>query len=356
MVGFGRLLLLLLRRFMPSHETMMIIIALLVVLAIVLIGPIAWSFTVEGLRSLWHSYTARRELITPLVPLISNFLTVLVAVVAAWIALARHFAQTTADTQRRITESFSTAVAQLGDDKLEIRLGGIFALDRISQESDQDYWPIMEILAAFAREHARWEDEDIDQQTVARLYRDEKPKELPADIAAILTVIGRRTPLEWDRKLDYLEPYQRLNLQSTNLRRANLAFAHLEGANLAGANLEGANLMSAKLPRANLDGANLRGAQLLGIDITGASLKGADLREAENLQQWQIEECSGNMDTQLPVHSVSSFGLVVPEHWDPEARLRASEADVDAMLRNFRSKPFWYWELRNRLQRWFEGW
>jgi hypothetical protein len=54
------------------------------------------------------------------------------AVTAAWVALMRHYAQTEADRQRRITESFSKAVEQLANDKLEIRLGGIYTLERIS--------------------------------------------------------------------------------------------------------------------------------------------------------------------------------------------------------------------------------
>jgi hypothetical protein len=36
---------------------------------------------------------------------------------------------------RRITESFSKAVEQLGSDKLEVRLGGTYSLERISKES-----------------------------------------------------------------------------------------------------------------------------------------------------------------------------------------------------------------------------
>src|SRR5215208_1156741 len=62
--------------------------------------------------------------------------------------------------QGQITERFTRAIEQLGatDDKgekkVEIRLGGIYALERISRESENDYWPIMQILAAYVREHA----------------------------------------------------------------------------------------------------------------------------------------------------------------------------------------------------------
>jgi Flp pilus assembly protein TadB len=81
--------------------------------------------------------------------------TAAIAAAAAWIALLRHFAQTDADRQRRITENFSKAIEQLGSDKLEVCLGGIYALERISQESPRDYWAVMENLTAFVRERSR---------------------------------------------------------------------------------------------------------------------------------------------------------------------------------------------------------
>jgi hypothetical protein len=61
----------------------------------------------------------------------------------------------------QITERFTRAIDQLGktDEKgyklLEIRLGGIYALERIAGESEEDYGPIMEILTAYVRQHSR---------------------------------------------------------------------------------------------------------------------------------------------------------------------------------------------------------
>jgi hypothetical protein len=59
------------------------------------------------------------------------------------------------DLQRRITENFSKAIEQLGSDKIEVRLGGIYSLERISKESLDDYWMAMENLTAFVRERSR---------------------------------------------------------------------------------------------------------------------------------------------------------------------------------------------------------
>ena len=42
----------------------------------------------------------------------------------------------------QITERFTRAVEHLGSDNLEIRLGGIYALERIARDSVRDHWPV----------------------------------------------------------------------------------------------------------------------------------------------------------------------------------------------------------------------
>jgi hypothetical protein len=57
----------------------------------------------------------------------------------------------------QITDRYTKAIAQLGEagpDKLAIRLGGIYALERIARDSERDHWPIMEILTAYVRERS----------------------------------------------------------------------------------------------------------------------------------------------------------------------------------------------------------
>ena len=65
----------------------------------------------------------------------------------------------TAETLRvaqdgQITERFTKAIAQLASKDLEVRLGGIYALERIARDSERDHGPIMEVLTAYVREHA----------------------------------------------------------------------------------------------------------------------------------------------------------------------------------------------------------
>jgi hypothetical protein len=94
----------------------------------------------------WDWYFAHADKLAPAATVMGAGATIFVGVVAAWIALARHRAQTNADIQRRIIESYSKAVSQLASDKMEERLGGIYTLERISKESPADYWTVMETL------------------------------------------------------------------------------------------------------------------------------------------------------------------------------------------------------------------
>ena len=179
----------------------------------------------------------------------------------------------------QITDRFTKAIDQLGalnnkgKKNLEVRLGGIYALERIAKKSPDDHWPIMEVLTAYVREDER------QRKTGAT----SKGDQLDTDIQAILTVLGRRN--RDDEKGD-----QRLELRGTDLRRAQLREAHLEmaflteahlkGALLQKARLEWAHLTEAHLEGADLQQAHLKGAYLMGADLTKAYLEGADLTEA----------------------------------------------------------------------------
>lgn len=167
--------------------------------------------------------------------------------------------------QGQITERFTRAVDQIGnDDSIDVRLGGIYALERLARESRADHGPIMEILTAFVREHTRRSPQDADDNLAAEI--------IATDIQAVLTVLGRRTVAH--------DPLARLNLGGAHVEGANLEGAHLELADLAGAHLEAANLVHAYLEGADLAGAHLEGANLDGAHLEGPFLSGAHFERA----------------------------------------------------------------------------
>jgi hypothetical protein len=55
----------------------------------------------------------------------------------------------------QITDRFTKAISQLADEKMAVRVGGIYALERIARDSERDHWPVMEVLTSFVRERAR---------------------------------------------------------------------------------------------------------------------------------------------------------------------------------------------------------
>jgi hypothetical protein len=55
--------------------------------------------------------------------------------------------------QGQITERFTKSIEQLGSNKLDVRLGGIYALERIAKDSERDRATVLEVLSAFVREH-----------------------------------------------------------------------------------------------------------------------------------------------------------------------------------------------------------
>lgn len=202
----------------------------------------------------------------------------------------------------QITERFTRAIDQLGaidqsgNPATEIRLGGIYALERISNESEKDYWPIMEILTAYVRKNSRIENRHIKIQEIKNLNEesfDNKFAVLP-DTQAILTIIGRR---KYSFKSGELIG---LKINDTHLRMVNFKGAHLEGAylqntDLIGADLEKANLKEAPLDGAYLNWADLKGANFEGANFGGANLEGADfyganLKETECLTVKQLSK------------------------------------------------------------------
>jgi uncharacterized protein YjbI with pentapeptide repeats len=272
-------------------------------------------------------------------------LTAAVALGQLHVARLRHEAQTQADQQRRITESFAKAAEQLGSDKLVVRLGGIYTLERISRESPDDAWTIIETLTAFVREQARYEEFDHavtakNKQFSPKALRQKVERKMPTDIQAALTVIGRREEINRTREQ---QQGRRLDLQGTDLKGAYLNQAHFEealllrvhfdeaslpgvhfngaylidahfrGAYLTGARFEGAKLLNARFERAKLWQAHFEGAQLI-----YAHFEGAELINARGLTRNQLDAAYGDADTVVPEGTR-------PAHWPP-ARTKDSQA------------------------------
>ena len=192
--------------------------------------------------------------------------------------------------EKQVTERFTQAINQLGNEKIEVRLGGIYALERIAKDSPKDHWTIMEVLTAFVRERSKLPKGNSKQTLLTDSLPQSEPSEdnaqpkIAADEQAALTVIGRR-----DLKKEKLNQHINLsqaylsgaNLSGANLRFADLRFADLRFADLRFANLSGASLINANLESADLRFADLSGANLERVNLSKANLSKANLSHAD---------------------------------------------------------------------------
>jgi len=174
----------------------------------------------------------------------------------------------------QITDRFMRAIEQLGSGSAQVRIGAIFALERIAKESSPDRPHIVSTLAALVR--AQLPASAVGDRGYVQVLMQRAP-----DAQAALTALGR-LPLSEDRR-DSAE-IGGLNLSRTDLRRASLKNADLRGANLWGARLENADLRGADLTDSNLNNAYFgtitpgqpgfeRGADLRDATLTGAQLR-----------------------------------------------------------------------------------
>ena len=175
---------------------------------------------------------------------------------------ARNF---TLSREGQVTDRYTKAIEQLGSDKLDVRIGGIYALERIAGDSAKDHPTVMEVLTAFVREHSRepWPPPEP--------MATEPKRSIRPDVQAALTVIGRR---------DVTRDMRRIDLIRADLTDADLRGVDLTGADLNNAFLNDAHLRRAHLRRAELWDAHLNGARFQDADLTGASLNGARARSA----------------------------------------------------------------------------
>jgi hypothetical protein len=266
----------------------------------------------------------------------------------------------------QITERFTKAIDQLGDayddgkPRIEIRIGGIYALERIATQSEEDYGPIMELLASYVRENVKWSPDETVGPTlkwnqIPNLRTDKVYEHgTRGDVQAAVAVLAER------REQRVPEKYR----MPPDLHRSDLSGANLVGANLSGADLSQTNLSRALLLKADLSEADLSGAILSGADLSSAILywaylegailhtvelsgqefqrvrrllgvapegtinrievEGISMESAEDLNQEQIELAIGDSTTKAPWY------LEQPEAW----RKSVLTSDLDEYWKN----------------------
>jgi uncharacterized protein YjbI with pentapeptide repeats len=173
--------------------------------------------------------------------------------------------------QGQLTDRFGKAVEQLSSDRIEVRLGALYALEYLVHDANWYQPTAVDLLTAFVRTHA---------PSGPTCHQDQD--RLPVDIQAALSVVGRRDPrTDGPNRVDLSDTcLANADLAKANLARADLTDANLTRANLKDANLAEANFFHADLTKATLARAHLNVAQFQETTLVRAYLGGADLTHA----------------------------------------------------------------------------
>jgi len=142
---------------------------------------------------------------------------------------------------------------------IEVRLGAIYALERISQDSERDHIAVMEVLCAYVRENAPAGDLTPSIAPFKRAVP-------PIAVQAAITVLGRRSAqrvqFEWEREF------------GLDLRDSDLSGVTFRSGNFAAAIFFDCRLEAAEFREADLSGTKFNGSLLNFINMFGAKLTG----------------------------------------------------------------------------------
>ncbi|WP_433889649.1 pentapeptide repeat-containing protein [Streptomyces sp. CA-111067] len=151
----------------------------------------------------------------------------------------------------QVTERYVSAIRLVASDNTTEQLGGIYSLERIMRDSAKDHNTVVEVLAAFIRQHA-------DQDSANKISSD--------PVQAALDVLARRPDRE--------EPFE------IDLRRVVLTGCTIKNANLRKVNLRNANLSDVFFQECDLSHSNITKATLLRCRFSKCTLTRAELDDS----------------------------------------------------------------------------
>ena len=181
--------------------------------------------------------------------------------------------QTAIAQQGLLNERYQKAAEMLGNHLLSVRLGGIYALQRLIEEHPEQYYvSCMRLLCAFVRNPP--EDENLTPLSDREMTRSGGGIRLRADVQAVMDMMRSR-----DDRLIALEIKRGfvVDFRGADLRGSNLRSVHFTGVDLRDADLSGAYAVGANMSRVGLSGARLYKTKLALANLSGTYLGGADV-------------------------------------------------------------------------------
>ncbi|MBU3062224.1 pentapeptide repeat-containing protein [Nocardia sp. NEAU-G5] len=269
---------------------------------------------------------------------LASFATAITAISALWFT-SQNLRATNEEyklsQQSAITDRYAKAVEELdSSDKIDVRIGGIYLLERLVRDSPSDPESdesiantVYAVLAAFVRTHAPMSSCPA---------KDSMDNVVPADIQTALNVIGRRDEGKLGRN-DNIDLSRtclsgadlfRADLHHVNFERANLSYAWLTEAHGDNPSFAGADLVGGLLGNFNCEN-----AQFTDADLTGVYLEDADVSNSnfEYSKMINVSLANSNLTgADFTDSDLSNVDWDVPR-WTPAGRgTRASSPYYDS--------------------------
>ena len=199
---------------------------------------------------------------------------------AVWRSIVATHQAATAQ-QGLLNERYQKGAEMLGSNVLSVRLGGIYALERLASKYPEQYHiQIMKLFCAFARFPTK--DQSLESGQV-----EIKPGTLLGirqDVEAVIHAIGSRAEsgIALERKASFRLDLRGVDLPKAQFLDANLSNAMFHDSNLSGTNFANTDLSDAFFTSADLSGATLRSmnftrTRLSFVNLSGAMLEDEDL-------------------------------------------------------------------------------
>lgn len=191
-----------------------------------------------------------------------------------------------------ITDRYAKAIEQIGTTNADVRIGGIYALERIARDSQDDRETVIDVLSTYIREHTK------------KGHRTPSDEKIGADVQAALLVVARRPGVETERR--------RLDFYCAGLNDADFAAGDFRGAMFDYGRLDNAHFGGALL-----DGADLSFCKARGAAFTHTSAQNAHFVNATFSHGWFLNANLENADFSGCDLTSSDFGRRYDEHGAP---------------------------------------
>ena len=179
-----------------------------------------------------------------------------------------------------LNERYQRGAEMLGNEVLSVRLGGIYALQRLAEEHPEQYHvQIMRLFCAFAR----FPTKDDGRGAGQVLNESGRILDVRQDVEAIIQSIGIRSKFQMglEREHGFKLDLQWAVLPRIQLLDLDLSNAFMQHCQLPGANIANSDLTDTFLNDADLSGAEFHNVTFRRTGFSTTNLVGAMLQEAK---------------------------------------------------------------------------